>query len=76
VAIPTSSGRIKMAQPRRVSPKTLPPPAQPRQISIAFESRWLQGLSPPERMRALTHLANLLMLAAGVATKECSDERR
>jgi hypothetical protein len=50
--------------------------AQPRQINISFESRWLQGLKPPERMRALTHLATLLMLAAGVATKECSDEQR
>ena len=63
-----------MVPSQRVSPKTLP--AQPRQISIAFESRWLRDLKPPERMRALTHLATLLMQAAGVATKEDSHEQR
>jgi len=52
------------------------PAAPPRQISIAFESRWLQGLTPSERLRALTHLANLLMLAAGLAIEESSHESR
>jgi hypothetical protein len=51
------------------------PSAQPHQISIAFESIRLRGMSAPERMRVLMHLANLLMLAAGVATKEYDDER-
>jgi hypothetical protein len=32
-------------------------------------------MSAPERMRVLMHLANLLMLAAGVATEEYDDER-
>jgi len=32
-------------------------------------------MSAPERMRILLHLANLLMLAADVATKEDDDER-
>jgi hypothetical protein len=32
-------------------------------------------MSAPERTRVLMHLANLLMLAAGVATKEYDDER-
>jgi len=63
-----------MVRSRRVSPKPLL--TQPRQISIAFESRWLRGLSASERMRALTHLATLLMQAAGVATKEDDNERR
>jgi hypothetical protein len=58
-----------MAQPQRVLPKRRLPAAQPRQINISFESRWLQGLKPLERMRALTLLATLLMLAAGVATQ-------
>jgi hypothetical protein len=63
-----------MIRARRVSSKRLPAPT--RQISIAFESRWLQGLTPPERLRALTHLANLLMLAAGLAIEERSHESR
>jgi hypothetical protein len=32
-------------------------------------------MSAPERMRVLMHLANLLILAAGVAAKEYDDER-
>lgn len=50
--------------------------AQPRQISIAFESRCIQGLTPPERLRALTHLANLLVLAAGLTIEERNHEPR
>jgi hypothetical protein len=64
-----------MTKSRKASLKALLPPAQPHQITIAFESIRLRGLSGPERMRAIMHLANLLMLAAGVATKECDDER-
>lgn len=61
-----------MIRPRRVLSQSLPVP--PRQINIAFESRWLQGLSAPERLRALTHLTNLLMLAAGLAIEEHNHE--
>lgn len=43
-------------------------------MSIAFESSTL-GLTPPERMKALAHLAHLLMLAAGIVSKEEDDER-
>jgi hypothetical protein len=46
----------------------------PRQISIAFESIPLQGLTPAERMKALAHLADLIMLAAGIAIEERSYE--
>jgi hypothetical protein len=63
-----------MIRPRRVLPKS--PPAPPRQINIAFESRWLQGLTAPERLRVLTHLTNLLMLAAGLAIEEHNQEPR
>jgi hypothetical protein len=63
-----------MVQPRKVSSKSLPAP--PRQISMALESRWLQELTPLERLRALTHLANLLMLAAGLAVEERNHEPR
>ena len=66
-----------MTKPRTISSKALLPPAQAPsdQMSIAFKSIWLRGMSAPERMGALMHLANILMLAAGVATKECDDER-
>lgn len=63
-----------MIRPQEVSSKSLP--GRPRQISIAFESKCLQGLTSPGRMRALTHLVNLLMLAAGLAIEERSDEPR
>ncbi len=64
-----------MTKPRKSSLKARLPSAQPHQISIAFESIRLRGMNAPERMRVLMHLANLLMLAAGVATKEYDDER-
>jgi hypothetical protein len=64
-----------MTMPRKFSLKARLPPTQPHQIKIAFESVRLRGMSAPERMRVLMHLANLLMLVAGVATKECDDER-
>ena len=61
-----------MDRSRRLSSKTLSAP--PRQINIAFESRWLQGLTFLERERALTYLANLLMQAAGLGIEEHNDE--
>jgi len=63
-----------MIKPRKFSLKARLPSVQPQQISIAFESIRLRGMSAPERMRILLHLANLLMLA-DVATKEDDDER-
>ena len=64
-----------MTKPRRLPTKVSLPPALPRQMSIAFDSIRLVGLSTPERMKALTHLTHLLMLAAGVVSKEAEDER-
>jgi hypothetical protein len=54
------------------------PPASaptPRQKSIAFESRLTLGLTVPERTKAVKQLAQVLMLAAGLASKESDDER-
>jgi hypothetical protein len=51
------------------------PPAEPRQMSIVFESNRLRGLSTAERTKALMNLAHLLMLAAGVMVEENDDER-
>lgn len=64
-----------MTKPTRLSTKVSLLPAPPRQMSIAFESIRLFGLSGPDRTKALTHLAHLLMLAAGVAAGERDDER-
>jgi len=50
-------------------------PVPPRQMSIAFESSKLLGLTAAERMKTLTHLAYLLMLAAGIAAEGNGDDR-
>jgi hypothetical protein len=57
------------------TPKRALPPAQSRQISIAFESTGLLGLTIAERVKAVIHLGQLLMLAAGIAAEESDDER-
>lgn len=48
----------------------------PRQSSLAFISVQLSGMNPSQRARALSCLANLLMLAAGDADREASDDQR
>jgi hypothetical protein len=63
------------------SPKPAPRPplsllATPQQLSIAFDSIRLQGMSPSERAKVLAHLASLLMLAAGAATEEHDHDER
>lgn len=55
--------------------KPMPSPLQPQQIPMAFDSKPLLGLTAAERMKALVHLTNLLILAAGLATEESDDER-
>ena len=57
-----------MTKPGRLSTKTPLLPVPSRQMSIGFESIRLIGLSAPERTKALTHLARLLMLAAAVTS--------
>jgi len=47
----------------------------PRQISLAFTSVQLSGMNPSQRARALSCLTNLLMLAAGGADREVSDDQ-
>ncbi|MDB5967876.1 MAG: hypothetical protein JWQ90_326 [Hydrocarboniphaga sp.] len=63
-----------MIKPKRILPKAGLQSMQ--QFRIAFESRWLQGLSATERKKALTHFATLLLEAAGVATQERHDDER
>jgi len=64
-----------MSQPHKKPMTTSPLAIQPQQMRMAFEARPLLGLTAVERMKVLTHLANLLMQAAGVATKEHAHER-
>ncbi|MFX1684443.1 hypothetical protein P5W98_03605 [Paraburkholderia sp. A1BS-2L] len=48
-----------------------------RQMSMAFDTIELQGISAAQRAITTRHLANLLMHAAGVATeKERDDDER
>lgn len=63
-----------MNEPQKTRKRTLPPPPS-RQISIAFETMRLQGLTSAERKKAVVRLAQVLMSAAGVATEERDDER-
>ena len=64
-----------MSKPRKIQREQAPPPTEPRQMSIVFESNGLRGLSTAERTKALMNLAHLLMLAAGVVVEENDDER-
>ena len=64
-----------MSKSRKIQKEQSPPPAEPRQMSIAFESNRLRGLPAAERMKVLMDLAYLLMLAGGVVVEENDDER-
>jgi hypothetical protein len=60
--------------------KNLPAPAvrsaNPRQLSIPFDSARVRGMTPAERRIALVRLANLLLEATGVAAEECDGDER
>ena len=47
----------------------------PRQGSLAFTSVQLSGMNPSQRARALSCLANLLMLVAGGTDEEANDDQ-
>jgi hypothetical protein len=51
------------------------PAVTPRQSSLAFTSVQLSGMDPSQRARAVSCLANLLMLAVGGADPEASDDQ-
>jgi hypothetical protein len=64
-----------MSKPGKIQSEQTRPPAEPHQMSIAFESNGLRGLSPTERTKAMMNLAHLLMLASGIVVEENNDER-
>ena len=49
--------------------------AVPSQSSLAFTSVQLSGMSSAQQARALSRLANLLMLAADCAAQEANDDQ-
>jgi hypothetical protein len=62
-----------MTGPKKMRKQALPA-ASFRQFNMTFESIGLRGLTGVERMKVVTQLAQLLMLAAGLA-EESDDER-
>ena len=54
--------------------RDLPTAITPRQMSLLFGGKRLEGLEVPERSKVATALARILMLAAGVRIKELDDE--
>ncbi|MGH8110831.1 MAG: hypothetical protein ACREPL_02665 [Rhodanobacteraceae bacterium] len=64
-----------MTVPRKTPQRTPLPPTSRRQFNIAFGSTGLLGLTAAERRKAITRLAHLLTLAAGVVSGAHNDER-
>jgi hypothetical protein len=64
-----SSGRMGMKHLR------LPAPASGRQMDLLFDTSRLDGLSPADRRKAVSALAQILMQAAGVSVEELDDDR-
>ena len=48
----------------------------PRQLSIAFDSAGLRGMTSSERRIAVARLASLLLEAANIAAEELEDAQR
>jgi hypothetical protein len=65
----------KMSEPTKFRKRPTPSAATPRQKSIAFESGLTRGLTAQERMKVVKQLARVLMLAAGIVSKESDVER-
>ena len=58
------------------SPAPAVPSEAPRQLSIAFDSARLRGMTSSERRIALARLASLLLEAANIAAEEREDDQR
>jgi hypothetical protein len=63
-----------MARPSTPQPMLPVPLTAPRQLRIAFDHVDLRGMTPTEHAKVLTHLAILLLQAAGVQTEQANDE--
>lgn len=60
--------------PKGVPARPQSPAVTPRQMSMVFDNTELQGLNAAQRATAITHLASLLIQAAGATTKTESDD--
>jgi hypothetical protein len=61
--------------PKGVPARTQSPVVTPHQMSMRFDNAELQAMSADQRARAITHLASLLLQAAGATTgKEYDDD--
>jgi len=58
------------------SPATAVLSVAPRQLSIAFDSARLRGMTSSERRIAVARLASLLLEAANIAAEERDDDQR
>lgn len=63
-----------MTEVQKTRKRRSSPPAPLRQVSMALESTGLLGLTRVERMKVVTQLSRLLMLAAGIAAEESDNE--
>ena len=62
-----------MANLPRQRPKPHLPSTKPQQLSIAYESIELRGITPIDRAKVLVHLAVLLIQAASGDQREADD---
>ena len=58
------------------SPATAVLSVTPRQLSIAFDSARLRGMTRSERRIAVARLASLLLEAVNIAAEELEDDQR
>ena len=63
-----------MTELKKARKRVLPPASAFRQFSMTFESTGLLGLTSVERMKVVSRLSRLLMLAAGASAEERDDE--
>jgi hypothetical protein len=62
--------------PMNILPAPAVPSPAPHQLSIAYDSAKLRGMTSAERRIALARLASLLLEAANVAAGERDDDKR
>ena len=63
---------IPLARSRELALRRAHP--TPRQLDLVLDDARLRGMTQEERRAALRSLAHLLLAAAGVATREASDD--
>lgn len=64
-----------MAELNKSRKRVSPAAPMPRQKAILFESSLTRRLSGQERLKVVKQLAQILMLATGIADKESDVER-